>query len=348
MTSQAVERHRSTELDRREQRAAAIAKSSMCPAAFKGKPEEVLLVWEVADALDLDLTVLTLNQFFVPAAGRVGLMAQLQMSLAGRQGHQFRWGDRSNESATVFIRRRGDEIWQEFTYTIDDARLAKLAGKDVWQAHPGPMLECRAVTRAIRRVCPEVLLGVGSFAGDEFMVEPHAGDIVVVDDGTSDGTSAGTSAGTESAPQSAPSQVSGGAAGDTDEADPVAAARNERAKIFAAFSRIPEGLWRQQWAKAWREAGFPREVQDLPEEQLEPARQVVRQYVVLAALDAVQVTGDEKRHAFISKATDGATESCKALTAEQMAAVMAAVNDEAAFLAADAEPPQSDTGEEPF
>jgi hypothetical protein len=47
----------------------------------------------------------------------------------------------------------------ESTFTIDDARRAKLAARDVWQKYPKDMLRSRAITRGARTYCPDVFNG---------------------------------------------------------------------------------------------------------------------------------------------------------------------------------------------
>jgi hypothetical protein len=135
----------------------------------------------------------------------------------------------------------------------------------------------------------------------------------------------------------------------TDEADPdpAAAHRNECSRVHAASARIPEGLWRQQWAEAWRKAELPA-ARDLTPEQLEPARQLVRCYIALAALDGVGLGDRKERHDFVHAATAGETESCKALSAAQLALVLAAVDTYAAARAGAPVEAEYGPGEEPF
>jgi hypothetical protein len=44
-------------------------------------------------------------------------------------------------------------------YTIEQARKAGLAGKEVWQKHPSDMLYARAMTKGVNKVCPEIFFG---------------------------------------------------------------------------------------------------------------------------------------------------------------------------------------------
>jgi hypothetical protein len=214
---------------------------------------------------------------------------------------------------------------------------------DAWHRYTSDMLVNRAIRRLAKRMGGDALMGVGGADWDADMPAPMAvrDDDIVIDDEFGEPLDEPAAGGSGKVQEDAAPPAP---AAPLDEADPAAARRNERAKIFAAFSRIPEGLWRQQWAKAWRDAGFPGEVQDLADEQLEPARQVVRTYIALAALYPLGFKADE-RHAFVAKATG--QESTKGLSAEQLKAVLDAVADEVAFReAAAAEEPDPFDSEE--
>ena len=217
---------------------------------------------------------------------------------------------------------------------------------DAWHRYRSDMLVNRALRRLAKRMGGDALMGVGGVDWDEdgpVPVQPRTGDIVLDDEFGEplDEPGERTSEGTETAPQSASPQVTGDASEGHDEPDPTAALRNEQGRIHAASAHIPEGPWRQQWAKAWRNAGLPA-AHELGEEQLEPARLITRQYLALAALAELGLSAVD-RHAFVAKATGGATESTKGLSAEQLQAVLGAVADELAFReAADSEAGEPD------
>ena len=48
------------------------------------------------------------------------------------------------------------------TFTIEDARTAKLLSNGVWLTYPKRMLLARAVTNCCRFICPEIALGFGA------------------------------------------------------------------------------------------------------------------------------------------------------------------------------------------
>lgn len=215
-------------------------------------------------------------------------------------------------------------------WAAKELEAGRISRNDYWSNHRSDALLNRAIRRLAKLVGADALLGVSApDPGDR--IEPRPDDIVLdeefgepLDEDPVDRTRERT----ETAAQSTSAQVSGPAHEDTEEADPEAAHRNECTRIHVASDRIPTGTWRQLWAKAWREAGLPSALQ-LTEDQLEPARLLTRQYMALAALDSIGLSSKDDRHDFVSAATGGATESTKELTAEQLQAVLRAV-DEAA------------------
>src|SRR6185312_11023102 len=76
-------------MDRIPVMAEQFAKSGLCPAVFKGKPDDVAVIaYSLAD-LGLRLTLNTLPQCYV-IHGRPGFMAQLQAGAASRHGYTIR------------------------------------------------------------------------------------------------------------------------------------------------------------------------------------------------------------------------------------------------------------------
>jgi hypothetical protein len=73
----------------------------------------------------------------------------------------------TNEMCTVEVVRGDTGEKHAETFTIEDAKRAKLAGKDVWQSYPRRMLLARAVSDCCRFICPEIALGFYA-EGDDF------------------------------------------------------------------------------------------------------------------------------------------------------------------------------------
>lgn len=151
-------------LDLALRRAQTIAQAGeIVPPAFRNKPGAVMLVDGWAQQRDLDL--LTALQGVNIIQGKVVVDATLMRALAKRAGFEVRPVEISSESVTVaVIGPEGSEVGR-VTYTMDDARRAKLAEKDNWKKDPQSMLVARASTRAIRWFASDAMTGV--FAEDE-------------------------------------------------------------------------------------------------------------------------------------------------------------------------------------
>ncbi len=83
------------------------------------------------------------------------------------------------ERCTISYKRRGwpESRRQHFTYTIADAKLAGLVGKDNWRTYPGPMLRARCTSAVARMGFPDTLGGL--YTPDEMGadVDPETGEI---------------------------------------------------------------------------------------------------------------------------------------------------------------------------
>lgn len=92
----------------------------------------------------------------------------------------FRTIEATNEKATVETKRVGQAA-QRYTFSIDDARRAGVAGKGTWQKYPSRMLLARARSALARDVYPDLLLGL--YDPDELETVPaqpaHVDAVVV-------------------------------------------------------------------------------------------------------------------------------------------------------------------------
>lgn len=62
-------------------------------------------------------------------------------------------------TCTIETIREGEEHVERETFTLEDAKRAKLDAKDVWRAYPRDMLRHRCAAALVRRVYPDVVLG---------------------------------------------------------------------------------------------------------------------------------------------------------------------------------------------
>src|SRR5215471_12820461 len=93
--------------------------------------------------------------------GAAKLTADAQRVLARREGYDLAFPDEEQtwQVGTAYI-RKGRSEWRKATFTMDDAKKAKLTGKDNWEKYGRDMLTARACTRVISRYAAEVLAGL--------------------------------------------------------------------------------------------------------------------------------------------------------------------------------------------
>lgn len=105
--------------------------------------------------------------------GKPQLAADLMMRIAIQRGVTIEWISLTDEVAHARFRRPSfpDHVAQ---WTIEDARRAGLAGKDVWKKYPRAMLRARCVSEALRAWAPDVL-GAGVYVEGEFDGETGVG-----------------------------------------------------------------------------------------------------------------------------------------------------------------------------
>lgn len=146
------------------QMAGALAKTGVLPDALRNKPADVMAILLVGRSLNIDhMTALRMCHVI---NGAVSIAPKLRLVLLNNSGQgSIRKGEVTGETATAIgYDRHGEEIGRE-TYTMADARAAKLADKFNWKAYPKRMLWWRAVGYLLDDLWPQV--GMGLYSPDE-------------------------------------------------------------------------------------------------------------------------------------------------------------------------------------
>lgn len=119
-----------------------IADTEFVPKALRNKPAAItacmLTGREIGVGPMLSMKVIHMVN------GTPSLAAEYKRGRALQAGHEIVYEETSITRCVVRGRRKNEDSWVTVTWTIDDARRAKLAGKDVWQQNPRRMLEARA------------------------------------------------------------------------------------------------------------------------------------------------------------------------------------------------------------
>ena len=152
-------------LEEAEKFASIIASSSICPASFKGRPGDVLIILQMGYELNLKpmqalRTLGCING--IPFVYGDGLLALVKRHAEFQDIKEWMDGEISNGTLTAHctVTRAGQEP-QTRSFNIDDAKRASLWGKSgPWAMYPKRMLQHRARGFACKDVFPDALFGL--------------------------------------------------------------------------------------------------------------------------------------------------------------------------------------------
>lgn len=155
-----------------------LAKSSLVPSAYRGKPENVLLATLAGQPFGWDPTM-AMRSFHV-IEGQPSLKPEIMLALVRRAGHSVT-GETRADGATITGKRRDTGDSMTVAYTLEDARRANLLGKSVWKQYPQSMCWARALSQLCRMLFPDVVLGAGYTAEELGAEVTHDGDVIEVE-----------------------------------------------------------------------------------------------------------------------------------------------------------------------
>ena len=113
--------------------------------------------------------------------GRAGISAEMMRALILQAGHELRIPESNSVQCRIKGRRRGEDEWQECSYSFAEAqRAGDVAKNKNYQTRPADMLLARATTRLARAVFPDVIHGMRSVEELQDMAEVVDEDGVVV------------------------------------------------------------------------------------------------------------------------------------------------------------------------
>ena len=156
-----------------------LADSDMVPKDFKGKPGNCLVA--IQWGMEIGMKPMQAMQNIAVINGRPSLWGDALIALARSSPLcEYIIESQTDSMAVCRVKRRG-EPEQERTFSMADAKLAGLVGKQgPWGQYPKRMMQMRARAFAIRDVFPDVLKGLA--CAEEVMDSPprHMGAAEVV------------------------------------------------------------------------------------------------------------------------------------------------------------------------
>ena len=153
-----------------------ISNTPFVPTALRGKNEAVLACVLYGAELGLG-PMQSLNSIHV-IEGRTAMSPELMRAMVARHGHRIDVVENSATACEVKGMRSDTGSTATVRWTMEDAKLAGLAGKNNWKTYPRAMLLARATSELCRIVFPDVIAGlsytpeeVSSIAGVEYIEE---------------------------------------------------------------------------------------------------------------------------------------------------------------------------------
>jgi hypothetical protein len=135
-----------------------LAKSELVPQSYRGKPADIVVAMGMG--AELGLSPFNALQALYVIGGKPNLYVEAAIAIVRASGELERLDvEGTEEQATCVASRRGQgEV--TITFTLRDAQRLGLKGGS-WISQPGWMLQCRAIGRALHRLFPDLLRGVG-------------------------------------------------------------------------------------------------------------------------------------------------------------------------------------------
>lgn len=100
----------------------------------------------------------SLQHVSITSQGKLTIDAAIMANLIKRSGtYDYQILEHSGERCSIQMLQNGQKLGQPVVFTLDDARRAGLADKDVWKKYPKNLLFARTISNAARWYCPHVI-----------------------------------------------------------------------------------------------------------------------------------------------------------------------------------------------
>jgi hypothetical protein len=158
--------------------ASKIADTPFVPDGLRGSVPAVAAA--ILTGRELGLPPLTSLANIHVIKGKPALSAALMRALILAQGHQIETVDISDTRAVIRGRRRGEAVWEEASFTADQAKRAGI----VLGGYPQDKLYARATSRLARRKFADVIAGM-PYSAEELddgpEVDTATGEVIAVE-----------------------------------------------------------------------------------------------------------------------------------------------------------------------
>jgi hypothetical protein len=149
--------------------AESLVQTSFVPEAFRDKAHEATAA--ILAGAEVGLSPMASLRSFDLINGTAAPRAITLRAIVQSQGHNV-WVKESTASrAAVCGSRRGSNVTETSTWTLDRAKGLGLTNKDNWKKQPQAMLVARATSEVCRLVAADAILGIG-YTVEELTDEP--------------------------------------------------------------------------------------------------------------------------------------------------------------------------------
>jgi hypothetical protein len=155
------------------QLAGIVAGTEMVPEELRNRPDAVAAV--VLAGHELGLPPMQALSTVHLIKGRPSLAAEAMRALVISAGHSIHVSADADEGKAIVRRREWpSDRWETYTFSMADAKLARLTGNadSGWTKYPRAMLTARATSEACRAVFPDVIRGVSYTPEEVESLEP--------------------------------------------------------------------------------------------------------------------------------------------------------------------------------
>jgi hypothetical protein len=146
-----------------------LVQTSFVPEAFKNKAHEATAA--ILAGAEVGLSPMASLRSFDIIGGTAAPRAITLRAIVQSQGHQVWVKESTATRAVVCGSRRGSNVTETSTWTIDRAKGLGLSNKDNWRKQPQAMLVARATSEVCRLVAADAILGIG-YTVEELTDEP--------------------------------------------------------------------------------------------------------------------------------------------------------------------------------
>ena len=119
----------------------------------------IFAVIQMARSLGID-EIMALNGGLYPIDGKIEMEGKLMMALIRKAGHSVTKDSKSTKTECILHGKRADtgDTWSE-SFGVDDAKMAGLLSRGVYQKYGPAMFQWRALSRLAHFLFPDVIKG---------------------------------------------------------------------------------------------------------------------------------------------------------------------------------------------